>query len=301
MSNNAGYVVNISGITPSASDEHANRALKEQNQEVDQQTCTLENQGTDLQDQPDPSENEHAAPHLDGTESRVNGTIAHDNTPTTRNTTNNHDHEALGGHFDTVSSDWAHEDATQTMMQTLNNKACALVGGSTVQPTSQVKEPHDHIETTPYINNNNNASPAMLATLVDQAYALVGAPNGLTTAQIHRNLNHPKTPPDTHIHGNNNHTMVATLQDQAYTLIEGPVEVLRTNLNADSHDLAHELPEVRGAIQTECPSRSNAEVARDVGWHKANAEIPDPLIGGYTNGELFAFIRRFNKVELSRS
>jgi hypothetical protein len=90
--------------------------------------------------------------------------------------------------------------------------------------------------------------------------------------------------------------MVATLQDQAYALIEGPVEMLRKDLNTDSHELACEVPEVPGVIQTEYPSGSNAEFVRDIGWHKANIEIPDPLIGGYTNGELFTFIRRFNKV-----
>ncbi|KAJ5139204.1 uncharacterized protein N7515_004052 [Penicillium bovifimosum] len=86
-----------------------------------------------------------------------------------------------------------------------------------------------------------------------------------------------------------------TLQDQAYALLEGPAEVVKKNLTADSHELAHKTPEVRGAIQTNSPTSGNAELVRDIGWHKANVEIPDPLIGGYTNGELFSIIRRFNK------
>ncbi|KAJ5567070.1 hypothetical protein N7535_006376 [Penicillium sp. DV-2018c] len=100
--------------------------------------------------------------------------------------------------------------------------------------------------------------------------------------------------PDSRIHNNDNST-VSTLQDQAYALLEGPAEVLKKNLAADSHELAHEIPEVRGAIQTNNPTNSEAEPVRDIGWHKANVEIPDPLIGGYTNGELFSIIRRFNK------
>ena len=101
---------------------------------------------------------------------------------------------------------------------------------------------------------------------------------------------------DDHVHDTTAPTLMQTLQDRAHTLVEGPVETLRKDLTADSHELAHEVPNVRGAIQTAQPSSSNAATVRDVGWHKANVEIPDPLIGGYTNGELFALIRRFNKV-----
>lgn len=65
-----------------------------------------------------------------------------------------------------------------------------------------------------------------------------------------------------------------------------------------SHELAHQVPEIRGTIQSEQISEGDGKVVRDVGWHKANLELPDPLIGGYTNGELFKLIRRFNKVRL---
>ena len=59
--------------------------------------------------------------------------------------------------------------------------------------------------------------------------------------------------------------MVAALQHQAYTLIEGPVETMKKDLNADSHELAHEIPDVRGAIQKEYPSSEYSELARDIG------------------------------------
>lgn len=139
----------------------------------------------------------------------------------------------------------------------------------------------------------------MLATLQDQAYALVGASNRLTESQVHQNLNHQNNLPGIHVHDSNNPTLVATLHDQPYALVEGAVEALRKDFNADSHELASKVPGVRGAVQTGFHSGSNAEVPRDIGWHKADVEIPDPLIGGYTNGELFAFIRLFNKVGLS--
>jgi hypothetical protein len=92
--------------------------------------------------------------------------------------------------------------------------------------------------------------------------------------------------------------MLATLRNQAFASMEGSIEILRKDFNADSHELAYEVPEARGATQTEYPKCSNAGITRDIGWHKTNIEIPNPLIDGYTNGELFAFIRRFNKVEL---
>jgi hypothetical protein len=339
MSNNAGYVVKISGNTPPGSDEHAIGALKEQNQEAAQQTRTQVKESTDLQYQADPSGTEPAASHLDGTQSQIDGIIAHDNTSTTRNATHNHNHDhvtsvdqvddttlptamqthkessyALGGvangeenllaidrshnHFDTISGDQVHDDAAPTMMQTLHDKTNALADGSSGQLAPQADERRDHVETPPCVNDPNNAPPTMLATLQGQAYALVGASNGLTAPKVHQDLNHQNTLPDIHIHDNNTPTMVATLHDQAYALVEGPVEALKKDLNADSHKLASNVPEVRGAVQTEYHSGSNAEVVRDIGWHKAEVEIPDPLIGGYTNGELFAFIRRFNKVGL---
>lgn len=200
-----------------------------------------------------------------------------------------------------MSGDQVHDDEAQTVMQTLYDKTYALVGGSGGQSAPQIDGTRDHIETLPGGDVHNNAFPAILSTLQGKAYALVGASNGQTAPQVHQNLDHEETLPGIHIHDNNPPTMMATLQDQAYALVEGPAKILREDLNADSHDLAYEVQEVRGAIQTEHSNGSNAEVVRNIGWHKANVEVPDPLIGGYANGELFAFIRRFNKVRLSQS
>ena len=85
------------------------------------------------------------------------------------------------------------------------------------------------------------------------------------------------------------------LKDKAFALVEQPTETLRKEFTADSHDLAHESPKVKGAIQKNQAGLPN-EALLDIGWHKPNVDIPDPLIGGISNGRLFAMIRRFNKV-----
>ena len=188
----------------------------------------------------------------------------HDNIPTTRYAAHNYD--------DVTSGDDVNDASPPTLMHPL-----------------------------PGVDVRDNASPTMSATLQDRAYALLGSSNGQTAPQAHRNLDHQAVLPGTNIHDTKLPTMMATLQDQAHALVEGPAAILRKDLNADSHELAHQVPEVRGAVQTAQPSSSNAGVVRDIGWHKANVEIPDPLIGGYTNGELFQFIRRFNKVGLPPS
>ncbi|KAJ5776713.1 uncharacterized protein N7511_001724 [Penicillium nucicola] len=323
MSNHAGYVANSSGITPPASNEYADRALQEQNQDVDKQACTQVNQGTGLQYQPDLSGNEHVASNFDVTESQIDDIVANGNASTTRYATLNHGYATSGdhvethlpnlmqtskesshklgdfangqknlpvidghNHFDTISSGQVHHDAAPTTRQKLHDKASALVDDSSGQELSQGEETPDHIET---LLDHNIASPTMLATLQNKAYGLIGA------SLVHHNLIYQKIKPETLIHSSNTPSMVATLEAQAYAMINGPVEVMKKDLNADSHELAHEVPKVQGAIQTEYTRGSNTEAARDIGWHKANVEIPDPLVGGYTNGELFAFIRRFNK------
>jgi hypothetical protein len=60
---------------------------------------------------------------------------------------------------------------------------------------------------------------------------------------------------------------------------------------ADSHDLAHWDYEATGEAQ----KQPRVEV-RDLGWHKSLADVPGRLIDGVSNENLFAMIRRFNKV-----
>ena len=89
-----------------------------------------------------------------------------------------------------------------------------------------------------------------------------------------------------------------TIQETAAKLnpipaIQQQSTIITEHSTAGSHDLAR-APEIEGALQAH-DAQINGHV-RDIGWHKANAEIPDPLIGGLSNGQLFAMIRRFNKV-----
>lgn len=89
-----------------------------------------------------------------------------------------------------------------------------------------------------------------------------------------------------------------TIQETAAKIIPIPAiqqqsTIITEHFTADSHDLAR-ASEIEGALQAQ-DAQINGSV-RDIGWHKANDEIPDPLIGGLSNGQLFAMIRRFNKV-----
>jgi hypothetical protein len=75
--------------------------------------------------------------------------------------------------------------------------------------------------------------------------------------------------------------------------VKEKAKLISKSFTADSHELAHDEPEVLGAVQTDGVAQG---AERDIGWHKPSVEIPDPLIGGISNGQLFSMIRRFNKV-----
>jgi hypothetical protein len=70
---------------------------------------------------------------------------------------------------------------------------------------------------------------------------------------------------------------------------------LTKSFDADSHYLAHSDHEIKGEAQKQPILDSGAEL-RDLGWHKNLPDMPEPLIGGVTNENLFSMIRRFNKV-----
>ncbi|KAK9846695.1 hypothetical protein MYU51_001929 [Penicillium brevicompactum] len=194
---------------------------------------------------------------------------------------------------DRIGNEVAASHLDETQMQTLKDGFRALNGVTNGHKDLLVIDGHDQVHTKSNDQVHDNVASTMMQT--SHAHGLVGASNDLITSQVHRNLDYPKTLPGIQFDDNNTSTMVATLHHQAYALIEVPVETMKNDPNADSHELAHEVPEVRGAIQKKYPSGDYSELARDIGWHKVKLEIPDPLIGGYTNGELFAFIRRFNK------
>jgi hypothetical protein len=89
------------------------------------------------------------------------------------------------------------------------------------------------------------------------------------------------------------HDLTALNPKDAITKITDLKKEIGTSFTADSHDLAHQEYEDKGEAQ-QLPS---AEV-RDLGWHKKLPEMPGTLIGGVRNEDLFAMIRRFNKVSL---
>jgi hypothetical protein len=60
----------------------------------------------------------------------------------------------------------------------------------------------------------------------------------------------------------------------------------------DSHELANADHEEKGAAQVD---HGQTEV-RDLGWNENTSEIPNPVVGGLPNEELWTLIRRFNKV-----
>jgi hypothetical protein len=84
---------------------------------------------------------------------------------------------------------------------------------------------------------------------------------------------------------------IAELKTKAFEYKEHAIN----ELDPDGHDIARRAPPVVGAAQAH-QNGQNEDGVRDIGWHRKDYEIPDPLIGDMSNGELFARIRRFNKV-----
>lgn len=81
-------------------------------------------------------------------------------------------------------------------------------------------------------------------------------------------------------------------------IVQEKAAIIQKELSPDSHELAQRSPTFSGAVQKHFDGE-NPDIVRDIGWHKPIVEIPDPLIGGLSNGKLFALIRRFNKVRIS--
>ena len=58
-----------------------------------------------------------------------------------------------------------------------------------------------------------------------------------------------------------------------------------------SHGLAMADHDEKGVAQ-----EAHDHEVMDLGWHESNQRIPDPLVGGLANDDLWILIRRFNKV-----
>ena len=70
------------------------------------------------------------------------------------------------------------------------------------------------------------------------------------------------------------------------------VEAHEVEHPTDSHALANMDHEEKGVAQMD---HGQTEV-RDLGWNEHPTDVPVPLVGGLPNEELWALIRRFNKV-----
>ena len=70
------------------------------------------------------------------------------------------------------------------------------------------------------------------------------------------------------------------------------VEAHEEERPTDSHVLAHSDIEEKGVAQIK---HGQTEV-RDLGWDENPTDIPNPLVGGLPNEELWTLVRRFNKV-----
>jgi hypothetical protein len=70
------------------------------------------------------------------------------------------------------------------------------------------------------------------------------------------------------------------------------VEAAEEEHATESHVLANADHEEKGAAQHD---HGETEV-RDLGWNEKPHDVPNPLVGGLPNEELWTLVRRFNKV-----
>lgn len=65
----------------------------------------------------------------------------------------------------------------------------------------------------------------------------------------------------------------------------------------NSHALATADIDVKGTVQSASDTSSSDEnEVANLGWHRVDEADGDPFLGGWTNEEIWLFIRRFNKV-----
>jgi hypothetical protein len=64
---------------------------------------------------------------------------------------------------------------------------------------------------------------------------------------------------------------------------------------SESHALANADHEQRGHAQIAGDDVHDLDI-KDLGWHEEVHDVPQPLVGGLPNEELWTLVRRFNKV-----
>lgn len=59
--------------------------------------------------------------------------------------------------------------------------------------------------------------------------------------------------------------------------------------------LLSETPDIEPAVKMNIPERTHGELT-DLGWNDHPASVPEPLVKGMSNDEMWTLVRRFNKV-----
>ncbi len=78
-------------------------------------------------------------------------------------------------------------------------------------------------------------------------------------------------------------------------LVTDPGGGEKSNALADEATLSHSLA-VGEHDEIGRAQEQHDELVQDLGWHEKDENIPDYLVGGLPNEELWLLLRRFNKV-----
>lgn len=95
------------------------------------------------------------------------------------------------------------------------------------------------------------------------------------------------------------HEIVAEAVEEVPTDSHALAQEAATGENVDERGYAqrphYESPNNVGGEGGNTGVRTETEV-KDLGWHEKEEEVPNPLVGGLPNEELWTLVRRFNKV-----
>ena len=98
---------------------------------------------------------------------------------------------------------------------------------------------------------------------------------------------------------NQPHEIVAEAPEEVPTDSHALAQEAATGENVDERGYAqrphYESPNNAGGEGGNTGVRTETEV-RDLGWHEKEEVVPNPLVGGLPNEELWTLVRRFNKV-----
>jgi hypothetical protein len=81
-------------------------------------------------------------------------------------------------------------------------------------------------------------------------------------------------------------------------LVTDPEKSEKANALADEATLSHSLA-VMEHDEIGHAQEQHDEMVQNLGWHEQDDNIPNPLVGGLPNEELWLLLRRFNKVPRS--